>query len=246
MKKILLILLAVSLIAVSTAGCAGQGITPEAAGAANEPEVIICYDELIVEGESELDRDIDDTSVRRKAGDPDHYTEIPGLFSVTGIVMEIEENEGLIFVSIEDLEGIPAVFVITEDTVFPFENEINVGDTITGWYRTDIPMILIWPSQYALVALAAGTPDDVNIRADRFFTWEDGEEGYVLSQDEMFAFRIDENTEIILADGQDFRDGELSSRRIVVIYGASTESIPELATADKLIVLFEDIVPAGG
>ena len=68
----------------------------------------------------------------------------------------------------------------------------------------------------------------------------------MISEDGMFAFKTDENTEIVLANGDDFSGGDIEGRRIAVIYDISTRSIPEMATASKLIVLFEDIMPLGG
>ena len=53
----------------------------------------------------------------------------------------------------------------------------------------------------------------------------------------------DENTEVILEDGIEFIGDDFDGRRIVVIYGISTRSIPEMAVASKLIVLYESITP---
>lgn len=250
MKKLLLILLAVSFAALSAAGCAGSGVTPEA-GAAYEPDINDNDDLILEDDEMNFDdgSDIifDDKNIVLP-GEGDDYnvdTTVPDYFSVTGDVKSIEDIEGVLYVTIEDPDGNPAVFVIGENTVFPFSDEINIGDTITGWYRTDMPMMMIWPSQYNIAVLAAGVPDDVLIKVDRFHIWHENMEGYLLSQDSTFAFITDENTEIILADGLDFSEGQIEGRRIVVIYDISTRSLPEMTTANKLIVLFEDIMPIG-
>ena len=44
-------------------------------------------------------------------------------------------------------------------------------------------------------------------------------------------------TQIVMTNGDNYTDGELDGRQIIVIYDVSTRSIPELATALKLIVL---------
>jgi len=165
---------------------------------------------------------------------------------VTGKVVSVEEyegQEGWLKVSIEDQNGNPAVLVLTENTVYPFENGINAGDTVTGYYIANAPMIMIWPPQYTIAILVAGMPDDLNVIADRFNVWEGNQDDYLLAQGGQFAFKIGEDTEVVLANGDDFTGGNIIGRRLVVIYSMSTRSIPELTTAVKVIVLYEDAVP---
>ena len=174
---------------------------------------------------------------------------IPHYFSVTGTVVSIDPFEGQEDwqrVSIEDADGNPATLIVTEDTVYPFESEIKVGDTVTGYYLSEAPMVMIWPPQYTTAILVAGIPGDSSVRADRFYAWDDHTDDYLINTDKSFAFLIDGNTEIILANGDDFSDGDIEGRRLVVIYSISTRSIPELATATKVIVLYEDAVPLPG
>jgi len=250
MKKTMLLLLAAGLIAMTAVACAGTGVTADGAGAAYEPEIDIPvvetddgYEEIADDGSDIIFDDDVNIVLPGEGEDFNIGDEIAHYFFVTGNVVSIEEFDGYTHVTIEDTNGNPAVLVLSEDTVFPFAEDFEIGDTVTGWYQTDMPMIMIWPPQYNIAVLAAGAPEDVVIRVDRFHSWDESMEGYMLSQDLMFAFNTDENTEIVLADGQDFSDGELNGRRIVVIYGMSTKSLPERATAQKLIVLFESIMP---
>jgi len=86
--------------------------------------------------------------------------------------------------------------------------------------------------------------EGINIKMDRFYRWDaHSDENYMIAENELFAFRTDENTVIILEDGEDFSDGDLEGRNIIVIYNVSTRSIPEMTTAKILIVLFEGIMP---
>jgi len=250
-KRIILLLVAV-LFAGTAAGFALAHAIPNGANtAADDGQPVYVPDEENVADEEIIDdgSDIifDDTEIVLPGEGEDYNidTKIPHYFSVTGNVVSVEKIEGLIHVTIDDTDGNPAVLVLGEETVFPFSDEIKEGDEVTGWYQTDRPMIMIWPPQYNISVLAAGAPEGANIRVDRFHAWVDNTEGFLLSQDEMFAFRTDENTEIILANGDSFPADEIEGRRIVVIYGISTRSIPEMATADKLIVLYEDIAPFG-
>jgi len=249
MKKILLIIMAVGLLTVAVVGCGGPGIAAvgtDGAGAPPYPiddvephpmpevDPIDDGQDLIDDGESVLGPyyGSDNSEDKSKA-----------LLSVSGIIVGIEMVNDQKHIEIEDAEGNTAFLVLSDETVFPFSPDFTIGDEVTGWYCAYSPMIMIYPPQYTILVLSSRMGDDRNITADRFHAADISADRYYISQDEMFMFNIDENTEVILADGQDFSDGDLYGRRIVVIYGASTRSIPERATAEKLIVLFESIAP---
>ena len=169
----------------------------------------------------------------------------PGAYylSVTGLVTGVEEQEyGLrveIIMPAADRDG-RAVLIITDATVFPFDSEINEGDTVTAFYLANAPMIMIYPPQYTAAVLVNGAPEGQNVVVDRFNPMEN-QEGRFLNQAGTIAFSVGDDTEIILADGTDFSDGDFAGRRIALIYDISTRSFPAQTTALKLIVLFEDI-----
>jgi len=258
MKKTLLLLLAAGMIASVAVACAGPDVGSEigAVGAEDTigivplPDVIdedeVPEDDAIINDGSDITFDDINIVLPGEGGGFGLDGNIPEYFHVTGEITSIEVIDGVSNVLINDTDGNEAVLMIDADTVFPFADTFEVGDVVTGWYLTNAPMRMIYPPHYSTAILAAGVPDGVNIRADRFNSWtENTQEGFMLSSDEMFAFRTDENTEIVLEDGQDFSRGDLENRRIIVIYGISTRSIPEQATADKLIVLFENIMALG-
>jgi len=170
------------------------------------------------------------------------WRELPYYLSITGTVVSVEELVDRSRIIIEDEHGNPAHLYVNENTVFPFADKAKAGDTVTGFYLANAPMPLIWPPRYNIAVLAAGVPDDINVKVDRFYDWEGSDEGYLLAQGGAFAFKVDENTEIVLTNGDDFSDGDYVGRRIAVIYDVSTRSIPELTTAKKIIVLYEDIM----
>lgn len=172
----------------------------------------------------------------------DPWRGLPYYLSVKGTVVSIEDLKEGYKIIIEDADGNPAHLIVTDKTVFPFKSEVEAGDVVTGFYLANAPMILIWPPQYKIAVLVAGEPDGTRVAVDRFYEWEDNSEGYLLAKSKVFAFRVDENTEIILANGDDFSDGDYVGRRIAVVFETSTRSIPELTTASKLIVLYEDVV----
>jgi len=256
LKKSKIILLATALLAMAVfaSACAiddGYGAVQGGAGAAApEPAEIeepdednTEWDDAILPEDDELTYDhdalfgTDDTEENNMMDNLSYY------FSITGTIESIEETENGLRVTIQDANENPAVLIISENTVYPFDTDFSEGDTVTAWYATNMPMIMIWPPQYTVAVLAVNAPEGSNIKVDRFETMEGSD--LMLSQDQMLAFGVDEDTEILLADGTDFTDGDLEGRRIIVIYGRSTRSIPEQTTATKLIVLFEDIVPLG-
>jgi len=247
MKKTLLVLLALSLIAGAAIACGGPGAMG-ALGIIPTSDYIEPDNELLDVNDdndgADIDFDVDDIKLPDNDGGYD-LENVAAYYLVRGEVVSVERNDGVTYVKVIDQYGNEAVLVLNDDTVFPFSDSFEVGDTVTGWYRTDMPMAMIYPPQHNVAVLVAGAPDDANVRVGRFHNWEDNTEGYFLSQGGDFAFRTDENTEILLEDGTALTSDDLNNRRIVVIYGISTRSIPEMTTADKLIVLFESIMPMG-
>ena len=170
---------------------------------------------------------------------------LPYYMPLRGTVISVDESDDLVIVKVEDENGSPAHFTVTDRTYFPFESEIAEGDEIVAYYQADRPVPAIWPPIYTADVIVAGVPEGQNAQVDRFHEWEDGSEGYLIGRGRTFAFRVDESTEIITADGLEY-DGVIEGRRLVVIYDVSTRSFPELATAKKVIALFEDAVHLPG
>jgi len=245
MKKTLLVLLALSLITGVAFACGGPGVMG-AMGIAPMSDYIEPDNELlnVNDGDdgSDIDINIDDIKLPEYGGGYD-LDNLAAYYSIRGEIVSVDIYDGVTYIKIIDINGSEAVLLLSGDTVFPFSDSFEVGDTVTGWYRTDAPMAMIYPPQHNVAVLVAGAPEDVNVRVGWFHNLEDNNDGYFLSQGGEFAFRIDENTEIALEDGTELTRDALNNRRIVVIYGMSTRSIPELATANRLIVLFESIMP---
>ena len=243
MKKILMILMAICFMTIALVGCGGTGIVPSGAAGDVEPHPMPEVDPE--DGANDLIIDEDNNLPGENDGPFFGEAGLPEFISVTGIIVSIEIINDLTHVEIEDADGNTAILVLNEETVFPFSTDFAVGDEVTGWYCANSPMIMIYPPQYAIEVFVSHMDDDKNIAVDRFHAWGEDGMGQMISSDEMFVFTTDENTEIILQDGEDFSDGDLNNRRIVVIYGMSTRSIPEQAVAEKLIVLYEGVMPLG-
>jgi len=248
MRRAVLLFLAVCFIAVAAVGCAGPDVAAGTGSAGAEPPAesdVTNDDEVVNLPGEEIDGDGSDIIFDGDIVLPGGEIEESMVDFFTGNVISIEEINGQTHVTIENAEGGQAIFVISDETIFPFSDSFDVGDEVTAWrwFLPGTPMAMIYPPIYDAAVFAAGRPDGSNIRVARFHKWENHAEDYMISQDEMFSFTIDENTIILTQDGNDYIDFSTEvSRRIVVIYGISTRSIPEMATADKMIVLFEGIM----
>ena len=213
MKRTLLIILSVGLIAGIAVACSGADVADEI-DAAGEigiiplPDYIEPDNELLSvnDGSDEFCDTDTEIELPDTGGGNNFETTIAAYFSIRGEIISIEDVEGVIYIRIIDQDGNEAVLVPNEDTAFPFSDSYEVGDVVTGWYLTNAPVAMIWPPQYNVSVLVAGAPDDVNIKVDLFHTWEDRDGDYFLSQGGDFAFNVDENTEIILEDGIEFTE----------------------------------------
>jgi hypothetical protein len=263
MKKAVLFLLSVGLIAGAAVACGGTDVEKEVSALGIIPFSFDFYDDDYTEGDfmtgnnefeftdedsfSDWGSDItfDDINIILPCEGEDCHldTTIPFYRTISGNVISIE-TRGMTYVTIEDTDGAITILLVGEDTLFPFSDNITVGGYVTGWYLTNAPAPAIYPPQLKAAVLAAEKPEGVNVRVNLFKTWENNDNGFFISHDGSFAFRTDENTKVILEDGIEFIGDEFDGRRIVVIYGVSTRSIPEIAVASRLIVLYENIMPA--
>ncbi|QUH21376.1 copper amine oxidase N-terminal domain-containing protein [Alkaliphilus sp. B6464] len=156
--------------------------------------------------------------------------------SFSGVVKEIRDFEGVEgskFVLVEGEQGSLANIVISKDTYIVDDAEIAVGSTITGFYKANAPMIMIYPAQYNAEVVAVENKDQ-NIKVDVF-------NKDLISADNLLKLNISDDTEIILEDGEPF-EGDLENRKLVVTYDVSTKSIPAQTNPIKIVVLFEQPV----
>ncbi len=151
--------------------------------------------------------------------------------SFTGVVKEIAVSEKNKTLKLEAANGTPAYFIISNDTYIINNAEITKGSTVIGFYDANRPMIMIYPPRYS-VDVVGIVNEGENIKVDRF-------DKNLISSDGMLKLNLAKETEIILQDGASF-EGELANKKLVVIYGPSTKSIPAQATPTKVVVLPEE------
>jgi len=190
------------------------------------------YDDTIYEPDTyhygEYDYDVEDDYDFE-----DHdtwWSDMPVFGSWTGQVTEIHGDDDYppMYTFIMEGEDGNAMFV-TDFNTFILGNAPEIGDNITGFYLLDMPMAMIYPPRYVVSVIVNGEFN--NIAVDRF-------DEELISYDGSLRLNINDETEIILQDGELF-DCELAHRKLVVVYDISTRSIPAQTAPSQIIVLFE-------
>ncbi|MEN1760705.1 copper amine oxidase N-terminal domain-containing protein [Anoxynatronum sibiricum] len=159
---------------------------------------------------------------------------VPAFGSITGTVGEIRPMQSLpdaYYIVLEDEEN-PTWLTITTDTFLFSDEAPEAGDTVTGFYDLNAPMILIYPPQYPIVALAVN-PGDTNL-----FVGEFGSD--LVDATETLMLVITEDTQVETPDGQPFTES-LAGHTLAVAYGASTRSIPAQTRPQRVVVLSAEL-----
>jgi hypothetical protein len=114
----------------------------------------------------------------------------------------------------------------------------SAGDSVRVFYDMAGPMIMIYPPQYTAEFIAVNLNEDYFVKIARF-------DEELIDPNNTLKLNISEAVEIILEDGAEFTGGAdaLPGRKLIVIYSASTRSIPAIATPEKIIVMYEKAVP---
>jgi len=132
------------------------------------------------------------------------------------------------FMSVENREGSIVNFVVAPSTYFVDHVTMSVGDIVTGFYDANVPTPLIFPPQFQAIVMARASRNQ-NVKVDRF-------NRQLVSSDGTLALNISPSTQKVLENDQ-FFTGNLENRNLIVIYGASTRSIPAQTTPYRIIVM---------
>ena len=158
-------------------------------------------------------------------------------FSITGTITNIEDfwiNESqeslgcykLIY--IQDENGSPTNFVVSPET-YILNNELLLpGDSVTGYYDGNAPVPLIYPPQYRALVMHK-TSSFPNIKVGYF-------NSQLISSDNQLKLNLSSSTLIVIRNGLLFTLNP-ANHNLIVIYGATTRSIPAQTTPFKVIVL---------
>lgn len=152
---------------------------------------------------------------------------MPAYIEVRGEITAVEEQDGITRISVvnkETEESTEAVFIVTGDTYKLDDTGFVVGDNLKGYYPSDSVMIMIYPPQYTLTAVAK-VQEGVFTKADRF-------DSNLLSKDQELKLNLAEGIEVINGDLENLTD-----RDLLVVYDVTTKSIPAQTTPLKIVVL---------
>src|SRR4051794_29555829 len=123
--------------------------------------------------------------------------------------------------SVEDGSGAIVNFVVTPTTYFVDHVMLRVGDRATGFYDGDAPVPMIYPPQFRAIVMTRNSPYQ-DVKVD-FFNNE------LVSSDNALKLNIGPYTRIVLENGQAFSKNP-ANRNLIVVYGATTRSIPAQTT----------------
>jgi hypothetical protein len=119
-------------------------------------------------------------------------------------------------------------FVISPTTYFLDRVMVSVGDTVTGFYDVNVPVILIYPPQYQALVIVKDNAYQ-NVKVDYF-------NSQLVSSDGQLQLNISNYTHVLLQNDQPFTLNP-ANRNLLVVYGSATFSIPAQTTPYKIIVL---------
>lgn len=119
-------------------------------------------------------------------------------------------------------------FILDQTTYFINHITLKKGDYITAFYDSMAPAPLIFPPRYRAVVIAPSLRHSF-VKVDYF-------NENLVSSDKQLKLNISSRTRVLLPNNQVFL-GNLGKQDLVVIYGASSKSIPAQTTPIEVIVL---------
>lgn len=156
--------------------------------------------------------------------------------SFTGVITMIGDlgtgnggNAGCIkLMTVDNKEGRLVNFIVMPTTYFVNNVTVKVGDMATGFYDANAPTPYIYPPQLQAIVMAKVVRNQ-NVKVDFF-------NSQLVSSDGALKLNISPSTRIILENGQ-FFTANPANRDLIVVYGATTRSIPAQTTPDNIIVM---------
>lgn len=153
--------------------------------------------------------------------------------SMTGIVSQIlpagksENDKGCaLSLTLQTYYQGTVSFTFTGNTYVLDSETILPGDQLTVFFDRNAPTVLIYPPVYQAVLLAKPS-------GHQFYLGDFDEQN--LSSDGALQLILDQNTKILLPNGQ-FFSGSFAGKTVLAEYQNSTRSIPPQAIAERIIV----------
>jgi len=139
-----------------------------------------------------------------------------------------ERKECYKLMSVENKDESIVNFVVSPATYFVDHVTVSLGDRVTGFYDANAPVPLIYPPQLRAIVMAKDTVLQ-NVKVSYF-------NSELISSDGTLKLNISPYTKIVLRNDQSFT-GNPANRNLIVVYGATTRSIPAQTTPYKIIVI---------
>ena len=142
---------------------------------------------------------------------------------------ESEKNTGCYnLMSVVNGYGDLVNFVVQPTTYFVDHVMLTPGDIVTGFYDANAATVLIFPPQFTAIVMATDSLYQ-NVKVDYF-------NNNLISSDNNLNLNIAPWTQIVLENGQLFTKSP-TNRNLIVVYGATTMSIPAQTSPYKIIVM---------
>lgn len=130
--------------------------------------------------------------------------------------------------SVVNQNGDMVNFITSPETYFLNHRMLEVGDPVIGFYDANAPVPLIFPPQYRAIVMARVSRSQT-VTVDYF-------NRQLINTDNSLKLNIGPSTTITLTNGQRFM-GDPANKTLVVVYSASTRSIPAQTTPSEIVVL---------
>ncbi len=157
----------------------------------------------------------------------------------TGIITQIDWQTSdpaqlgcSLMVSFRSMDQGDIHMIVNGSTYVVDNRQLKVGDQVTFFYSLYAPVPLIYPPQYQAVA-AVHTPSGQYATLDVFHQIPYNSQ--LTNPDDTLRLNLSAATYRMLPNGQPF-GGALSGKLLLVLYGATTRSIPAQTTPDRIIV----------
>lgn len=155
---------------------------------------------------------------------------------VKGYAQKIEERNGYkyMYVTSEYEKGNvqESYFVISDKTVVI--GDIESGVEVVGIYDARLPMLMIYPPQYPVLAVKA-IEEGVSVKVDKFDNFMG--DGRLLSEDRSLVINLGKDTPVLDSKGNSYTE-DLMGKTLYIEYDIVLESYP-LQTTPKVIIVLD-------
>lgn len=151
------------------------------------------------------------------------------LGSIRGIIRNIQDvdESGCIKQVVIDVDHGVVNLMINSRTYVLDQAMLSVGEQVVGFYDLNAPTPAIYPPRYeAAVVVKVRSQENVYIG---YFNRQ------LISSDNQLQLNISRTTRITTTNGQYFTKN-VANRSLIVIYSATTKSIPAQTTPNRIIV----------